>query len=187
MHTSSFPYLHSHGKMLCHTCWSMLRRQDGKQWRGTYDLHFNHHKYLKDLFRSKKMNCGICRVLFEELEDKHGSELSDVKKDDDRTVNVQAFLFIPTLKENPLYCLNFKFCFDKIHCQRTFVLRETGKLPSLFKIRGLRMEQTLPIHPLSILRSPTEPHPMRCYSAPFSGWLNADVLRETYLRHIQHG
>jgi len=113
--------------------------QNGKQWRGTYDLHFDHHKLLRDLFCSKEMNCGICRVLFEELENKHGSRLDDVEMDDTRTINIRAFLFIPNPREDPLYCLTFKFCYGQIQCQRAFVLRETCKLLNIFKIRSLRM------------------------------------------------
>jgi hypothetical protein len=155
--------------MLCHTCWCMLRRQDGKQWRGTYDLHFNHHQLLRDLFSSMKMNCGICRVLFEELEHKIGFKLGDVEKGDERTVNIRAFLFIPTPRENHLYCLNFKFRYDTIQCQRAFVLRETGKSLSPFGICGLRTGKILSIRPLSGRQPRTKPLPTRCCNVPFSG------------------
>jgi hypothetical protein len=118
----------------------MLRRQEGRQWRGTYDLHFNHHTMLKDLYRSRKMNCGICRVLFEELESKLDSRLGDVKKSDPRTIGVKASLFIPTPREDHLYCLQFKIRYEQIQCQRTFVLRETGKSLGLLQIPGLQTE-----------------------------------------------
>jgi hypothetical protein len=52
--------------MLCETCHGMLRGQDGRLWKGTYDLDFNHHTKMKDLHRSAT-HCGICRVLFEAL------------------------------------------------------------------------------------------------------------------------
>jgi hypothetical protein len=58
--------------MLCDTCFRMLRGQDGRIWKGTYDLNFNHHTQMKDLNRSADMHCGICRILFEELQTKLG-------------------------------------------------------------------------------------------------------------------
>lgn len=57
--------------MLCDVCFRMLRGQDGRVWKGTYDLHFNHHSSWGSLRRSADMNCGICRVLHEELQSKH--------------------------------------------------------------------------------------------------------------------
>lgn len=57
--------------MLCDVCFRMLRGQDGRVWKGTYDLHFNHHSDWNSLRRSADMNCGICRVLHEELRSKH--------------------------------------------------------------------------------------------------------------------
>lgn len=57
--------------MLCDVCFRMLRGQDGRVWKGTYDLHFNHHSGWDSLRRSADMNCGICRVLHEELRSKH--------------------------------------------------------------------------------------------------------------------
>lgn len=53
--------------MLCEICWRMLRGQVGRQWRGTYDLHFDHHNSIETLKTSYGMGCGICRVLYEEL------------------------------------------------------------------------------------------------------------------------
>jgi hypothetical protein len=95
---------------------------------------------LKDLYGSKKMNCGICRVLFEELESKLNSKLGDVKKSDARTIDVKASLFIPTPREDHLYCLKFKLRYEKIQCQRSFVLRETGKRLDLLQAHGLQTE-----------------------------------------------
>jgi hypothetical protein len=56
--------------MLCDVCFRMLRGQDGRVWKGTYDLHFKHHPDPKSLLRSAGMNCGVCRVLHEELQSK---------------------------------------------------------------------------------------------------------------------
>jgi hypothetical protein len=69
--------------MICDTCFKMLRGQDGRIWKGTYDLNFNHHTQIKDLHRSADMHCGICRVLFAELQTRTASreqELSVSKK-----------------------------------------------------------------------------------------------------------
>lgn len=105
----------------------MLRGQEGRIWKGTYDLHFNHHTKGKDLRRSAEMNCGICRVLWEELEEKlekHGPSL-DV---DHRELTVTASLSVldhPRLKH--LYRLDFKIRCDRTRCQRTFVLKRTSE------------------------------------------------------------
>jgi hypothetical protein len=58
--------------MICATCFKMLRGQDGRIWKGTYDLNFNHHTQMKDLRRSADTHCGICRILFAELQTKAG-------------------------------------------------------------------------------------------------------------------
>jgi hypothetical protein len=73
--------------MICDTCFKMLRGQDGRIWKGTYDLNFNHHTQMKDLRRSADMHCGICRVLFAELRTRSGSGAreSSVSKDPEST------------------------------------------------------------------------------------------------------
>lgn len=45
----------------------MLRGQEGRRWKGTYDLHFEHHRNAESLMQSVAMDCNICRVLCEEL------------------------------------------------------------------------------------------------------------------------
>ena len=69
--------------MLCDVCFRMLRGQDGRVWKGTYDLHFKHHPDWNSLRRSAGMNCGICRVLHEELQSRvdatAGSSTIDIK------------------------------------------------------------------------------------------------------------
>jgi hypothetical protein len=59
--------------MICETCFKMLRGQDGRVWRGTYDLNFNHHTQMKNLRYSAHMHCGICRVLFADLQNQLGT------------------------------------------------------------------------------------------------------------------
>ena len=53
--------------MLCQTCWLMLAGQQGRQWQGTYNLHFEHHRNVDSLLESAERDCNICRVLCEEL------------------------------------------------------------------------------------------------------------------------
>jgi hypothetical protein len=52
--------------MLCATCYGMLRGHQGRQWRGTYDIHFTHHASAEDLAKSADVGCCICRVLLEQ-------------------------------------------------------------------------------------------------------------------------
>lgn len=58
--------------MICNTCFKMLRGQDGRIWKGTYDLNFTHHTQMTDLCHSADEHCGICRVLFAELQSRLG-------------------------------------------------------------------------------------------------------------------
>jgi hypothetical protein len=53
--------------MICQVCSLMLRWQKGRQWRGTFDLHFQHHSNRRELQKSADMGCSICEVLWEEL------------------------------------------------------------------------------------------------------------------------
>lgn len=81
--------------MLCATCYSMLRGQTGRQWRGTYDLHFNHHTTLYALEHSATMGCCICRIIWEELTEKpQGEKLAKV---------VQKHLRPPRFLDGPLH------------------------------------------------------------------------------------
>jgi hypothetical protein len=109
--------------MLCEACFDMLRRQEGRIWKGTYDLHFNHHANAKALRRSKEMNCGICRVLFDELR----SKMDSAENFDDLPIIVTASLSIPDPRVDQLYRLDFKLQSNQIRCQRTFVLKEASK------------------------------------------------------------
>jgi len=59
--------------MICETCYCMLRGQVGRQWRGSYDVHFN-HSTLKNLENSKLMGCPICRIIWDEVTEKDYGE-----------------------------------------------------------------------------------------------------------------
>jgi hypothetical protein len=65
--------------MICTTCYCMLRGQNGRQWQGTYDLHFSHHSTVYSLERSAAMGCCICRVIWDELtENEQGEKFAKV-------------------------------------------------------------------------------------------------------------
>jgi hypothetical protein len=53
--------------MICAVCYDMLRGHQGSQWRGTFDLHFDHHTNRRRLKASAGMSCCICRSLLTEL------------------------------------------------------------------------------------------------------------------------
>jgi hypothetical protein len=53
--------------MICRVCYGVLRGHQGSQWRGTFDLHFDHHSNRRELEDSAEMSCVICRSLFEAL------------------------------------------------------------------------------------------------------------------------
>jgi hypothetical protein len=62
--------------MICAVCYGVLRGHVGSQWRGTFDLHFDHHSNRKELQNSASMSCCICRSLWAQvlqLEQKHWS------------------------------------------------------------------------------------------------------------------
>jgi len=64
--------------MICETCYCMLRGQVGRQWRGSYDVHFN-HSTLKNLENSQLMGCHICRIIWDEITEKdHGEKFGRV-------------------------------------------------------------------------------------------------------------
>lgn len=53
--------------MICGVCYGVLRGHQGSQWKGTYDLHFDHHRNRLELERSVSMSCCICRTILAEL------------------------------------------------------------------------------------------------------------------------
>lgn len=72
----------------------MLRGQEGKVWKGTFDMNYEHHRKVDTLMQSAARDCNICRVLCEELAVAVGLEAWDgsddtanwVKKLSDRLV-----------------------------------------------------------------------------------------------------
>ena len=53
--------------MICAVCHGMLHRHEGRQWRGIFDLQFNHHADRRSLEDSVNKDCGICRNIWREL------------------------------------------------------------------------------------------------------------------------
>lgn len=135
--------------MLCEICWRMLRGQVGRQWRGTYDLHFNHHDSLDTLEASHRMGCGICRVLYEELPVTAGVEknVGSVHKTDQeqqpdeseksqpgtglRAHSTALLGVIHDIEDDDVFRLDFKLEWvlgkrTPSTVRRTFVLKQTG-------------------------------------------------------------
>jgi hypothetical protein len=53
--------------MICNVCNDMLHRHEGRQWRGMFDLQFDHHADERSLKDSVDKHCGICRNIWREL------------------------------------------------------------------------------------------------------------------------
>jgi hypothetical protein len=53
--------------MLCGVCSDMLHWHEGSQWRGMFDLQFDHHADARSLEDSVDKHCGICRNIWREL------------------------------------------------------------------------------------------------------------------------
>jgi hypothetical protein len=69
--------------MICTTCYCMLRGQTGRQWRGSFDIHFSHHPTSYSLELSAAMSCCICRIIWDELtENGQGAKLAKLLQKD---------------------------------------------------------------------------------------------------------
>ena len=53
--------------MICNVCFSMLRGQVGRRWRGSFDLRFDHQATLGSLKQSADMACCVCHRLWEDM------------------------------------------------------------------------------------------------------------------------
>lgn len=133
--------------MLCEICWRMLRGQVGRQWRGTYDLHFDHHASIETLKTSHGMGCGICRVLYEELlasaekglepdyqgdEEQPPDQLENGKSEAGLSAQSTALLgVIHDIEDDDVFRLDLKLEWGlgegaQNIVKRTFVLKQTG-------------------------------------------------------------
>ncbi|KAF2446693.1 HET-domain-containing protein [Karstenula rhodostoma CBS 690.94] len=138
--------------MICTTCYCMLRGQTGRQWRGTFDIHFNHHQTLYSLERSATMSCCICRIIWDELTEKYqGTKLAKVlqknlrtssnvdhllelhrkQTDSERQVQfVRAFLSeLQGGQDNDLYRLDFRLVESDSKRLATFLLEKSKNEP----------------------------------------------------------
>lgn len=79
--------------MICAVCYSVLGGHQSAQWRGTWDLHFDHHVDRQRLVESANMSCCICRSILREitnLEEKEKEKESEREKHV-REMNPDAF------------------------------------------------------------------------------------------------
>lgn len=93
--------------MLCDKCFGgvgggVLRGHKGKIWKGTYDLHFNHHNDLQDLRNSAALICGICWILKDEW------NAGESKVTDDR--DIRQSQSEPTLKRKEVVHTETHMC-----------------------------------------------------------------------------
>jgi hypothetical protein len=168
--------------MICAVCYGLLRGQEGRQWRGTFDLIFDHHANLLGLKRSADMNCRICRSVFGELlqraemssEERKwpigdwGARISS-KERSGRAGLITAYLseVYESKQDLKAYRLDLKLRSERVG---TFVLQQTGKKPRPVVIYYLlivfqKMNGQLL---LSTLLYPKTLHPTRS-----SSWRNA--------------
>lgn len=187
LHNSSLvSFQHIQPNMICTTCYCMLRGQTGRQWRGTYDIHFSHHPTLYSLERSATMSCCICRIIWDELtENYQGTRLVKVlqknlrtSSDLDRFVDsnrtqasserqvqfLRAFLSeVQGGQDNDLYRLDFRLVDSDSKRLATFLLEKSSKSrPRILLAYTLSHEnQRTSLTQRSIPRSPTIQAPKR--------------------------
>lgn len=125
----------------------MLRGQVGRQWKGTYDLHFNHHDSIKALKTSYATGCAICRLLFEEvvtnvkqdlgidLENNEGQASGKVATDSIETIlsarSTAMLAIIDEFEDDDIFRLDFKLELgikgkSSNTIKRTFILKQIG-------------------------------------------------------------
>ncbi len=111
--------------MLCELCWRMLRGQAGRLWRGTYDLHFQHHASLASLGASARLDCGICRVLRDDLPQHLRQHLDSAGSGGEVPwISITASL---SIHAPGMYRLDFTLEGDELRRKKTFVLKEAGR------------------------------------------------------------
>ncbi|KAF3015818.1 hypothetical protein E8E14_002512 [Neopestalotiopsis sp. 37M] len=104
----------------------MLRGQNQRLWKGTYDLHFTHHDSLEKLKISTTEFCGICQAIWEELKLKLNPKEPNVAEKLLITASISA---IPGKETTQSWRLDFKINYAEISARRTFVLKEISELP----------------------------------------------------------
>lgn len=136
--------------MICAVCYGVLRGHQGSQWRGTFDLHFDHQINRVELQKAATMSCAICRSILQELTlveqkdrksciDAWGETLryfisGDVFRhqmhlDKARIPLISAYLSEVYVKNKPwIYRLDFKA--KDYKRVGTFLLQQTGDFPA---------------------------------------------------------
>jgi hypothetical protein len=109
--------------MLCKVCVGMPRGGRGETLAGTQGLNFEHHKTTSSLRLSREMDCSICTVLTNVLQ-------QDIDLLEDRAISVVAnFRRLPVATSRDIeYVLEFSM--NKKYT-RTYMLRETGESKQL--------------------------------------------------------
>jgi hypothetical protein len=145
--------------MICAVCYGVLRGHQGSQWRGTFDLHFDHQRNRTELEKSVAIACCFCRSI--------ASELKSIEKTDrslvGRALNgvyssvgnliwgqsqggngsnfIGAYLSeVPELKlsqEPKIYRLDFKLLQKDEERLGTFVLEKVGRFPLVPHIKAI--------------------------------------------------
>lgn len=113
--------------MLCDKCWGMLRGHDSRQWKGTYNLNFDHHNSLESLEKSSALKCGICRVLDEEWAERLDGE---PRLETDHFQSSAGLSVVDDIDDKDIYRLDFKLTgtfsgTGSVH-KKTFLLQETS-------------------------------------------------------------
>lgn len=137
-------YIHTYPlEMLCDKCWGMLRGHEGRVWKGTYDLHFNHHDALESLKKSADLVCGICRLLYEtwnnpdrtmllhqqvgESQRGHDESTSQTGAETPYPFSTASLSVVRDVDEHDLFKLDFQLKHGKKTRKRTFVLKQSGQ------------------------------------------------------------
>lgn len=117
--------------MLCGICWHMLRGQQGRLFKGTFDLRFDHHSSIKALDASSREGCSICRVLQQELHKWTVKNAEILPEELDRTFHSKASLnLVPDIEDQDVFRLDFRLTGghdSEIISKRTFVLVQNGE------------------------------------------------------------
>lgn len=136
--------------MICAVCYGVLRGHQGSQWRGTFDLQFDHQVNRLELKKSADMGCAICRSILTELSRVEERDRKSVVSawrelfvrfisgegfrhqkhlDEARTPLISAYLSeIYGQKKSGVYRLDFKS--QNSARVGTFVLQQTGDYPT---------------------------------------------------------
>jgi hypothetical protein len=83
-------------------------------------LQFKHHSSVNSLENSSDGNCGICRVLYEDLTTEIGGE--ELSKEEG--LETTAYL---SLLDEGAYRVDFRLRYNGIRFEHTFILKASGR------------------------------------------------------------